>query len=70
MFSAIVQTGQLPNGVYTFRVVATSENGEQIVKEDVLNIFNPAQKKCAKDFCHFNITVVIADTFCTSARTG
>ena len=42
MFSAIVQTGQLPNGVYTFRVVATSENGEQIVKEDVLNISNPA----------------------------
>jgi hypothetical protein len=42
MFSAIVQTGQLPNGVYTFRVVATSENGEQIVKEDILNISNPA----------------------------
>ena len=42
MFSAIVQTGQLPDGVYTFRVVATSENGEQIVKEDVLNISNPA----------------------------
>ena len=42
MFSAIVQTGQLPNGVYTFRVVATSENGEQIVKEDVLNISNPS----------------------------
>ena len=41
MFSAIVQTGQLPDGVYTFRVVATSENGEQIVKEDVLNISNP-----------------------------
>ena len=42
MFSAIVQTGQLPDGVYTFRVVATSENGEQIVKEDVLNISNAA----------------------------
>jgi len=42
MFSAILQTGQLPDGVYTFRVVATSENGEQIVKEDVLNISNPA----------------------------
>jgi len=42
MFSSIVQTGQLPDGVYTFRVVATSENGEQIVKEDVLNISNPA----------------------------
>ncbi|HIF82524.1 MAG TPA: hypothetical protein EYQ37_01460 [Candidatus Marinimicrobia bacterium] len=42
MFSAIIQTGQLPDGVYTFRVVATSENGEQIVKEDVLNISNPA----------------------------
>jgi hypothetical protein len=42
MFSAIVQTGQLPDGVYTFRVVATSENGEQIVKEDILNISNPA----------------------------
>jgi len=41
MFSAILQTGQLPDGVYTFRVVATSENGEQIVKEDVLNISNP-----------------------------
>ena len=42
MFSAIVQTGQLPDGVYTFRVVATSENGEQIVMEDILNISNPA----------------------------
>ena len=42
MFSAIVQTGQLPNGVYTFRVVATAENGQRIVKEDVLNIANPA----------------------------
>jgi hypothetical protein len=42
LFSAIIQTGQLPDGVYTFRVVATSENGEQIVKEDVLNISNPA----------------------------
>ena len=42
MFSAIVQTGQLPDGVYTFRVVATSEDGQQIVKEDILNIANPA----------------------------
>ena len=42
MFSAILQTGQLPDGVYTFRVVATSEDGQQIVKEDILNIANPA----------------------------
>ena len=42
MFSAIIQTGQLPDGVYTFRVVATSEDGQQIVKEDILNISNPA----------------------------
>ena len=42
MFSAIIQTGQLPDGVYTFRVVATSEDGQQIVKEDILNIANPA----------------------------
>jgi hypothetical protein len=41
MFSAIVQTGQLPNGVYTFRVIATAENGQQIIKEDILNIANP-----------------------------
>lgn len=42
MFSAIVQTGQLPDGIYTFRVVATAEGGEQIVKEDILNIANPS----------------------------
>ncbi len=41
MFSAIVQTGQLPNGVYTFRVIATAENGLQIINEDILNIANP-----------------------------
>jgi len=41
MFSAIVQNGQLPNGVYTFRVIATAENGQQIIKEDILNIANP-----------------------------
>ncbi len=42
MFSAIIQTGQLPNGVYTFRVKATPENGVSIVRQDVLNISNPA----------------------------
>ena len=42
MFSAIVQTGQLPNGIYTFRVVATPENGTPIIVDDVLNISNPA----------------------------
>ena len=41
MMSVIVQTGQLPNGIYTFRVIATVENGEQIVREDILNISNP-----------------------------
>ena len=41
MMSAIIQTGQLPDGVYTFRVTATSENGQQIVEEDILNISNP-----------------------------
>jgi len=41
MMSAIVQTGQLPNGIYTFRVTATAENGEEIVSEDILNISNP-----------------------------
>ncbi len=41
MMSLIVQTGQLPNGIYTFRVIATVENGEQIVREDILNISNP-----------------------------
>ena len=41
MMSMIVQTGQLPNGIYTFRVTATSENGEQIIREDILNISNP-----------------------------
>ena len=42
MMSVIVQTGQLPDGIYTFRVTATAENGEQIIKEDILNISNPA----------------------------
>ena len=41
MMSAIVQTGQLPNGIYTFRVTATAANGQQIVREDILNISNP-----------------------------
>ena len=41
MMSAIVQTGQLPNGIYTFRVTATVANGEQISREDILNISNP-----------------------------
>ena len=41
MMSAIVQTGQLPNGIYTFRVTATAANGEQISREDILNISNP-----------------------------
>ncbi len=41
MMSSIVQTGQLPNGIYTFRVTATAENGEQILSEDILNISNP-----------------------------
>ena len=42
MFSAIVQTGQLPDGIYTFRVTAVSENGERVTAEDILNISNPA----------------------------
>ena len=41
MMSVIVQTGQLPNGIYTFRVTATAGNGQQIVREDILNISNP-----------------------------
>ncbi len=41
MMSVIVQTGQLPNGIYTFRVTATAANGQQIVREDILNISNP-----------------------------
>ena len=41
MMSAIVQSGQLPNGIYTFRVTATAANGEQISREDILNISNP-----------------------------
>ena len=41
MMSMIVQTGQLPNGIYTFRVTATALNGEQIIREDILNISNP-----------------------------
>ena len=41
MMSAIVQTGQLPNGIYTFRVTATAADGEQISREDILNISNP-----------------------------
>ena len=41
MMSVIVQTGQLPNGIYTFRVTATAGNGQQVVREDILNISNP-----------------------------
>tara|TARA_B100000029_G_scaffold512760_1_gene610333 strand:- start:2326 stop:3573 length:1248 start_codon:yes stop_codon:yes gene_type:complete len=42
MFSAIVQTGQLPDGIYTFRVVATPENGTPIESVDILHISNPS----------------------------
>ena len=42
MFSAIVQTGRLPDGIYTFRVMATAEDGQRIIKEDILSISNPA----------------------------
>ncbi len=41
MMSVIVQTGQLPNGIYTFRVTAEVVDGEKIVSEDILNISNP-----------------------------
>jgi hypothetical protein len=41
MMSVIVQTGQLPNGIYTFRVTASAANGQQIIREDILNISNP-----------------------------
>jgi len=41
MMSSIIQTGQLPNGIYTFRVTATAENGQQIIRQDILNISNP-----------------------------
>ncbi len=42
MFSVIAQTGKLPNGIYTFRVIAKSETGQTIVRENVLNINNPS----------------------------
>ena len=42
MFNAIVQTGRLPDGIYTFRIIITTEDGQQIVEEDVLNIANPS----------------------------
>ena len=42
MMSAIIQTGQLPDGIYTFRVTARVPNGgEEIVREDIINISNP-----------------------------
>ncbi len=40
MFSVIAQTGRLPNGIYTFRVLATTESGQVIERENVLNINN------------------------------
>lgn len=42
MFNAIVQTGRLPDGIYTFRIIITTEDGQQIVEEDILNISNPS----------------------------
>lgn len=42
MFGVIVQTGRLPDGIYTFRVIATPEDGSAIVRENVLNIYNPS----------------------------
>jgi len=42
MFNAIVQTGRLPDGIYTFRIIITTEDGQQIIEEDVLNISNPS----------------------------
>ncbi len=42
MFGVIVQTGRLPDGMYTFRVIATPEDGSAIVRENVLNIYNPS----------------------------
>ncbi len=41
MFSVIVQTGRLPDGVYTFRLVANPVNGQSITQENVLDISNP-----------------------------
>tara|TARA_B100000427_G_scaffold325106_1_gene331394 strand:+ start:103 stop:1338 length:1236 start_codon:yes stop_codon:yes gene_type:complete len=42
MMSSIVQSGQLPNGIYTFRVTAIAVDGEVIISEDILNISNPS----------------------------
>tara|TARA_B100001996_G_scaffold346691_1_gene303788 strand:- start:3716 stop:4912 length:1197 start_codon:yes stop_codon:yes gene_type:complete len=42
MFNAIVQTGRLPDGIYTFRIIITTEDGQQIIEEDILNISNPS----------------------------
>ena len=42
MMNSIIQSGQLPNGIYTFKVTASCVNGEIITKEDVLNISNPS----------------------------
>tara|TARA_Y100000588_G_C14187242_1_gene896382 strand:+ start:272 stop:1468 length:1197 start_codon:yes stop_codon:yes gene_type:complete len=42
MFNAIVQTGRLPNGIYTFRIAIITEEGQEIVEEDILNISNPS----------------------------
>ena len=42
MMSAIIQTGQLPDGIYTFKVSARVPNGgEEIIHEDIINISNP-----------------------------
>ena len=42
MFNSIVQTGRLPDGIYTFRIIITTEDGQQIIEEDILNISNPS----------------------------
>jgi len=42
IFSVIAQTGRLPDGIYTFRVIATPESGQEIIRENVLNINNPS----------------------------
>ena len=42
MMSSIIQTGQLPEGIYTFKVTARVPNGgEEIIREDIINISNP-----------------------------
>lgn len=41
MFSVITQTGRLPDGMYTFRLMATPEDGQAVQQENILNIYNP-----------------------------